>query len=32
MNQLATYAVRRLIFVAIVWAVVTYVVPHFMHY
>ena len=32
MNNLAAYAVRRLIFVLIAWAVVTYVVPHFMHY
>lgn len=30
MQDLASYAIRRLIFVLIVWGVITYVVPHLM--
>jgi hypothetical protein len=30
MHDLMNYAIRRLIFVAIVWGMVTYVVPHLM--
>lgn len=28
MNQLASYAIRRLIFIAIAWGIATYVAPH----